>query len=164
TLLRVVEDHAERVTEAGGDAADAVTQGHAVRAAGAGDRSLSRREDHDLALLEWNHLAARLRPGPLLDQQELAAGEVRARAAQEAGHLERERDGAVEILMQAVVPAGLVAEQQRGGLALAVRGAGGQEAVEVGRIRGLAPEGHAPRVRDWGQARVGVTPQCRHGR
>ena len=76
TLLSVVEDHAERVSEAGRDAAHAVAERDAVHAARTTDGPLPRGEDHDLPARERHHLAPRLRPRPLLHEQELAAGEV----------------------------------------------------------------------------------------
>src|SRR5438105_14846068 len=73
---RVVEDDAEGVALAGAQAADAVTHRHPVGAAGALDRPMVDREDHRPALLQRHDFAARLRPRPLLDQQELTAGKV----------------------------------------------------------------------------------------
>src|SRR2546425_7953499 len=49
---------------------------------------------------------------PLLDQQELAAGVVDARAGEEAGELQGENDVAVEVLVEAVVAPRLVVEQR----------------------------------------------------
>src|SRR5262245_36911853 len=98
--------------KAGGHAAHAVTEGDAIRTASPARRPLAGREDHDLPLGERDHLAAGLRAGALLDQEELAASEVLAGAAQQARHLEREGDLAVDVLVQAVVAAGLVAQQE----------------------------------------------------
>ena len=63
--------------------------------------------------LERHDLAARLHARPLLDQHELAAFEVPRRVAQQDRGLQREDQLAVEIAMQAVVVARLVAQQQR---------------------------------------------------
>src|SRR4030095_10325 len=101
------------------------------------DGAVARGEDDYLALGERHHFAAGLGARPLLDEQELATGEVGARTAAPAGHLQREGPVAVELLMQAVVAAGLVAEQQRRGFRLPVLGAHRQELVQVRRIRGL---------------------------
>src|SRR5213082_423915 len=49
---------------------------------------------------------------PLLDEQDLAAGVVDADLTQHARHLERKGKRAVEVLVEAVVAAGLVAEQE----------------------------------------------------
>ena len=53
---------------------------HPIRAARAFDRPVVHREYHRLALPQRHDFAARLRPRPLLDEQELAAGKVLARA------------------------------------------------------------------------------------
>src|SRR3546814_13302515 len=63
--------------------------------------------------LEGCHLDARLPARPLLGQHELPAGEVAARLGQQHGRLQGKHLVAVEILVQAVVVAGIVAQQQR---------------------------------------------------
>src|SRR5262249_57466212 len=83
-----------------------------VEGGGPLDRAGSGREDDDLALLGGDRFAARLRPRPLLDQQEIPALVVDAAAAQEARELQREHHVAVEILVQAVVAPRLVLQQQ----------------------------------------------------
>jgi len=60
-----------------------------VAVIGAGPSGLS--AAHDLALLGRDRLAARLGARPLLDEQEVAAGVVRAAPREEAGELEREK-------------------------------------------------------------------------
>src|SRR6266542_2039783 len=119
-LLRVVEDDAERVARPPRDRAHAVTHGRAMPAPGAADGPVARGEDHQLPPLGVDRLAPRLRPGPLLDEQEITALVVDATAAQKRGDLQREGDVAVEVLVQAVVAAGLVVEQQRRRLRLSV--------------------------------------------
>src|SRR6185436_20702310 len=114
---RVVKDDAQRVAPAAQHTADAVAHGGAIPAAGALDRAVPGREDQDLALLGGDRLTARLGARPLLHQQELAALVVGA-PAQEAGELQGKDDVAVDVLVQAVVAAGLVVEQQRGRLRL----------------------------------------------
>src|SRR3989454_1789882 len=126
TSRRVVEDDAERVTRAGAHAAHPVTHHGAEVAARAARGSVARREDDDLALLGRHGFAARLGARPLLDQQELAAGVVDARAGEEAGELQGEDDVAVEVLVEAVVAPRLVVEQERGRLGLAPAAAAGQ--------------------------------------
>src|SRR5262249_51270144 len=79
-LLGVVEDDAERVAQAARDTAHAVAHRGAVDAASPLHRAVSGREDDDLALLGGDRFAARLRPRPLLDQQEIPALVVDAAA------------------------------------------------------------------------------------
>ena len=93
---------------------------------------------------ERDDLAARLRARALLDEQELAAREVRPGTAEQHRDLERERDRAVEVLVQAVVAAGGVAQQQRRRPLLAARGAAGDEGGEVGGKALAAPERAGP--------------------
>src|SRR5947207_4315838 len=110
---RIVEDDAERVALARPQAADAVAHRYPVGPAGAFDRPVVDRENDRLALLQWHDFAARLRPRPLLDEQELAAGEVLLRLTEQHGQLQREHQIAVQVLVQAVVVAGPVFEQER---------------------------------------------------
>ena len=81
----------------------------------------------------------------LLHEDVLAPGEVLVRRAQHDRDLQRERDLAVEVLVQAVVPAGPVAQQQRRRPVLPGRRAHLDEAVErVGErapCRGRPPTG-----------------------
>src|SRR5260370_16663380 len=107
-LFRVVEDDAERVARAGEHAAHAVADGRAVEAAGALGRPVPRGEDHELALLGGDRPPSRLGARPLLAEQESTPRVIDAAAREEAGELEREDDVPVEILVQAVVAAGLV--------------------------------------------------------
>jgi hypothetical protein len=78
-----------------------------------------------------------LRPRDLGDEQELAAREVAGASVQDAQDLERERNVAVEILVEGVEVAVLVPEDQRRGLALPVAPAPHDELVELGRQLGL---------------------------
>src|SRR5690348_13104995 len=86
-------------------------------------------KNHRLALPQRHDLALRLHAWPLLHQEELAAGEVR-RIAQQDGELQREDQCAVEILVQTIVVAGGVAEDERRRPRLAGGVALGQEIVE----------------------------------
>src|SRR5262249_50902964 len=75
-------------------------------------------------------------------------GEVLAGLPEHAGELERERERAVEILVQAVVAAGRVAEEKRRRPNLAGGGAAREPGVELGRIAVREPERLAPPIRD----------------
>ena len=97
-------------------------------------------------------LADRLGPGPLLDEQELAALVVAAGPAQEDGELQRERHRAVEVLVQRVVAARLVAQQEGRGPRLARRrgnGRGSRRAA-AGSVRRTA---EAPPPTGWRRVR-----------
>ena len=94
-------------------AADAVAHVDAVDAARALHRPVMHRKDHAFALAQRHDLHARLHARPLLGQHELAAGEVASRIGQQDRELQREDVLAVKILVQAVVIAFAVLQQQR---------------------------------------------------
>src|SRR5438128_275243 len=78
------------------------------------------------------HPGTRLRSRTLLYEQDLAVRVVRAAAGEHEGELERKRERAVEVLMQAVVAAGGVAEEQRGGPGLPVSRAAREVHAQLG--------------------------------
>jgi hypothetical protein len=121
---------------------------------------VARREDDDLALLGGDCLGSRLGPRPLLDQQEVAARVIDAPPAQEARELQGKDDVAVDVLVQAVVAAALVAQQERRGLGLASPPADREQLVERRRVheRGLGERGLPP-VRNRGERRIGMAAQ-----
>src|SRR5499427_5116120 len=102
----------------------------AVNAARALHRSMMHGEDHALALREWRDFCPRLHARALLREHEFAAGEIFARPRQQEGDLQREDVLAVEILMQAIVVADAVREQERRRLGLS----GLVTAREIGRV------------------------------
>jgi hypothetical protein len=71
------------------------------------------RKDHRLALGQRNDLGARLHARALLGEHELAAGKVGAGPRQQQRDLQRKDVLAVEILVQAVVVAFAVLQQER---------------------------------------------------
>src|SRR3954471_5381151 len=105
-------------------------QGRAVVALAALRRAVAGGEEQQLALVERDHVRARLLARALLDQNRLAAVEVLALAGEHGQRLERERDVAVEVLVQRVVAALAVAEDQRRGTRLAGGVAGVEERAE----------------------------------
>src|ERR1700722_1690514 len=107
-----MENDAEGAATAGADSADAVPLIEPVPAARAARRPMIDRENDHIALLQRHDLDPRLRARPLLEESELAAGEILAGAAQEKGCLKRKDEGTIEILMQAVIAFGLIAQQQ----------------------------------------------------
>src|SRR5215831_441209 len=148
-LAGVVEDDAQRVARPRDDAAHAVAHGAPIHAPGALAGSVARREDDDLAPLGGDRLAPRLGPRPLLDQQEVAARVIDTPPAQEARELQGKDDIAVDILVQAVVAAALIAQQERRGPGLASPPADREQPVERRRVheRGLR-EGGLPPIGD----------------
>src|SRR5579872_1322032 len=78
----------------------------------------ARREDHDLSLFHDECFTARLCPRPVLNQEKLAAFVLDAGATEEAGHLQREHELAIEILMERIPSPGAVRQHQRRRLGL----------------------------------------------
>src|SRR5947209_7066851 len=105
TLSSVVEDEAEGDAAAAADPAHPMPQIDPVISTFPGDRAQCVREDHRIALRQRDDLAARLRPRALFDEQEFAAREIAARPTKENRRLQGEREGAVAVLMQAVISA-----------------------------------------------------------
>src|SRR5579883_595686 len=153
-LPRVVEDDAEGEAPARADAAHPVAEIDAVEAARAAHGAVMHREDHRLALRERHHLGARLHARPLLDEEELAAGELRAGCAQKQGELQGEDQGAVEVLVQAVVVPGPVFEEKRRRLGLPGGVAFGEIGRETRRKAPLLAQGRAPAIGDGREARI----------
>src|SRR5437667_3787280 len=108
-----MKDAAQAHPRASGDSADAVAHDDAVRAPGAGNWPFARSEHHSGALRDRHCVPTRLRAWTLLEQQELAAGVIDSGAAQDEHDLQRKRELAVDVLMQTVVAAGVVRQQQR---------------------------------------------------
>src|SRR5689334_16274410 len=120
SLLRgIVEDDPESVAPPVAQPADAVAERDAVVAARAPMRPAVDREHDGVALAERNHLGARLHARPLLGEHELAAVEILSRRRQQDRELQRKDVVAIEILVQAIVVAGAVLQQERGGPRLA---------------------------------------------
>src|SRR5689334_14161658 len=71
------------------------------------------REDHAVSLAERHHLSVRLLARSLLREHEFAAREVVSRHREEEGDLQWEDVLAIEILMQAVVIALAIVQQER---------------------------------------------------
>src|SRR3954451_11526891 len=153
-LPRVVEDDPQRHALAGAHRRDAVAHRGAVVAARAADRSDTRREDRERAALEPDHVRARLRARALLDEDELAALEVGPGAVEDGHRLQREGDVAVEVLVQRVVAALDVAQDQRRRAVLVGGVAALEERLEVRRVAGVLAQPPRPVVRQRGQRRV----------
>src|SRR6185503_15652863 len=98
-----------------------------------GNRPPSIRKNDELALLNCHRFAARLPSRALLGEQKLAPGIVSTQPVQYACGLQGKRNVAVQVLVQAVVIAGFVAEHQRGRQRLLFSAAPLQEFGEPGR-------------------------------
>src|SRR5439155_22301851 len=98
-----------------------------------------------------------------LDQQELATLVVFPDLAQEAGHLEREGELTVHVLVEAVVAAGRVAQEERRWPALTL-GSAAHEIISERRRIWLGPERDRPAIRDRGQASIHLRPERGHER
>src|SRR6185295_16397541 len=70
-------------------------------------------KDHAISLTQRHDLGTRLHARPLLGQHELAAREIQPRRGEQEGGLQREHMLSIEILMQAVVVALAVLQQER---------------------------------------------------
>src|SRR5262245_35476031 len=129
---------------AGADAADAMAQVDPIAAARALDRPVVDRERNRIALAQPHHLGTALDAPALLRAQELAAGEIAAGLRQQDGDLQRERELAIEILVQAVVVARAVLQQQRRRTGLSGFVAEREELLVFCRVAGLDPHPLVP--------------------
>ena len=105
-----MEDYAERMPGPRNDRAHTVTHVHPIESTRAADRAIPVGEDNPLASIKRDREAPRLSARALLDEQEFSALEVASVSVEHAGKLKRERDFAVQVLMQAVVAACLISE------------------------------------------------------
>src|SRR5713101_1118450 len=150
-LLGIVENYAERVPGSAVDAANTVTEIYAIVAAGTFYGTVAGGEDDCLALAGRDYFSFGLCARLLLDQEEFAAFPISAWLAEQKNHLQRERNFAVEILMQAIVAAGFVMKHQRRRFGLPCLVAQFQEGGVIGgKRRLLIAECLCPFVRDFG--------------
>src|SRR6185437_14964547 len=131
-LLGVMENDSQSIALACDKRADAMTVIDRIGAALALDRAVMHGEHHAVAVAERHHAGAGLGAGPLLGHHEFAAGEVPARLGQKNRHLQREDMLAIKILVQAIVIARAIFEQQGRGTALS----GLVAALEIILMRG----------------------------
>lgn len=95
------------------DAAYAVAEIHAIKAASALHGAIVDRKYDSVSLAERHDNRSRLHTGALLGHHELAACEVVVRFRQQNGKLERKDMLTIEVLVQTVVIIGSVPEQKR---------------------------------------------------
>jgi hypothetical protein len=148
-----VEDDPERRSLPAEHRCDAVAHGRPVEAARTPDGTVAGGEDEERARVEVDHVSTRLLPRPALDEHELAAGEV-ADGAQERDSLQGEGDVAVDILVEGVVAALAVAQDERRRPLLAGFVAAVQERVQPGGQVGRLAQLLRPAVGRLGQRRV----------
>ena len=116
---------------------------------------------HGIALLQRHHLGTRLHARALLGQHEFAAGEIAARLRQQHRHLQREDMLAIEVLMQAIVIASLILQQQRRRPALSRVVAALEEIRMRRRIADIDPHRLVPAVGDRRKTRIQHRAQVR---
>jgi len=139
------------------DAADAVAEIDAIVAARTFYRTIASGEDDRLALAGGDDLGFRLHAGLLFNQEKFPALPIASGLTKQENHLQRESDLTVEILVQAVVAATFVVEDQRCRPDLARLVADIKECVVTRRKGwfGLA-KGLGPLVGDRGEVRIGT--------
>src|SRR3954451_15067481 len=109
----IVEDYTQRMAVAGTDPAYAMPEIDAIDSARALNRPDMHRKHHSIALAKRHYFGPRLHAWALLGQDEFTTREVAAGFGQQNRDLQGKNVLAVEILMQAVVVARLVLQQQR---------------------------------------------------
>jgi hypothetical protein len=114
-----MEDDAHGVAVAGAYAADTVAHVYAVIAAGSLHRAMVDGEGYCVTLAQRDHFGTGLLAGALFGEDELAAGKISTGFGQQEGDLYGEDMFAVEVLVEAVVVARFVLEEQGCGAGLA---------------------------------------------
>src|SRR5277367_5392059 len=109
------------------DLTDAVSERDPIVAADARHRPTVHGEHYGIALRERDDGGSGLHARPLFRQHELAALEIAAGFGQKRRDLQRKNVLAIEVLVQAVVVAGAVSQQQRGRARLSRRMAAVEE-------------------------------------
>ena len=156
-LFGVVEDDAEGVAGAAVEAAYGVAESYAVVAAGAFYGAIPGGENNGLALLRADHFGFGLRAGLLFDEDKFSTFPVAARLAQKEDHLEGKADLAVEVLMEAVVAAGFVVQDQRSGFGLSGFVTDFQEGGMIGRVgRVRFAQRFRPLIGNFREVRIGT--------
>jgi hypothetical protein len=110
---RVMEDDSNCMLHAFAEAADAVPQVHPIRSLSSLDRAVMHGERHGIALPQRYEFGPALHPRLLFREDKFTASEILARFEEEDRDLEREREIAVKVLMQAVEVARYILKQQR---------------------------------------------------
>jgi MFS transporter, ACDE family, multidrug resistance protein len=159
----VVEDQAEGAPVARAHRAHAVPDRARGPAARAAHRPVPGGEDQPVALLQGDAGAPGLRPRPLLDQEELATGVVRAVLVQADHDLQREHQVAEDVAVQRVPVPAPVAQQDLRALALTGPVAHLHPLPQRVRPRGRAAQPLGPVTGDHQQPRVESLAQLADG-
>src|SRR5579864_9292512 len=112
-LLAVVIDHAQGKANAALQSAYPMPQASPVKSAAALHWTMPRREDEGLPLLRGDDFSFGLSSRLLLHNHEFTSFVVSAWPAQKAGHLQRESNSSVHVLVEAVEIPVFVMQQQR---------------------------------------------------
>jgi hypothetical protein len=149
-----VKDDAQSAACAGADAADAVAEVDAIRAAGALNGAMAHGEGDGIAQAERDDFRAGLHAGALFGEDEFAAGEVFAWFSEEESDLDGEDVVAIDILVEAVVVAWTVLQEQRRGAELAGLVAAFEKGGVFVRELDIDVHGSVPAVRYRGEMTV----------
>ena len=131
-----------------------MTHRDAIVTARSGDRAMVDREHHRVALDERHHLDSRLHAWALFGQDEFAAGEILARPRQQDRDLQRKDVLAIQVLVQAIIIAGAIAQQQRRRPRLSRLVAPRQERIMLGGKARRQAEPLVPAIGDRREARI----------
>ena len=135
---------------------------HPIIPASAFDGTITSGENDRLALIRMDHFGSGLSPRLLFYQDKFSALPIAAVLAKHENHLQREAHLSINVLMEAVVTARLIMQQQRRGFCLPGLAADSQEGgVVLGIPETRHTQGLGPAIRDPGEMRVGVRPQIR---
>src|SRR5262249_10208806 len=110
---RVVKDDANRVTLSSAKPTHTVPKIHAIGSSRSGNRPLIDRKSYSISLTKRHDFRPRLHSRSLLCQHKLASGKISFRFREQKGNLDREDVLAIQVLMQAVVVAGSILQQER---------------------------------------------------
>src|SRR5579863_2574078 len=131
-----MENNPQRKTPSAVHAADTVPQIHAIIAARAFHRTVARGENNRLPLVGRDDFRFRLRARLLLDENKFSPVPVTPMLSQQENHLQGKTDLAIKILVQAVITARFVMQDQRGGFCLPRAMANLEKSCVVPGIRG----------------------------
>ena len=158
-LCRVVENDADCMTVSRPDAADAVPQVDAIRAARTLNGPVMNCENNGVALTERHDHRPALHARTLLRHDELSSSEVRAGVGKQNGQLEREDMLAVDVLVQAVVVADSILKEKRRRPHLTGMVATFDEVGVLLRIAQIDSHRFIPMIGNWDQMRIDRCPE-----
>src|SRR5258706_14221263 len=136
------------------DPAHSMPHLHAIAAARALHRSIVNREYDAASLVQRHDDGPRLPAGPLFREHEFPAREILCRLREQEGDLQRDYMFSVQILMQAVVIAFSILQQERRRPGLAGAMTAVQEFRMIVRITNGDAHHLVPAIGDAGEARI----------